>query len=354
LNVLKLVVNDNGGTKVVTDFPLFVNGAQVMSGTTNSYKISDAPFTITEPNDAGYVRSFSGDCNASGIITSMEVNDAKFCVITNNDVGSPVVVPPVPPIIDVTKVPNPLALPAGPGLVEYTYTARNIGTVPMSNVTMVGDTCSPIILKSGDTNGDGKLDVNEVWVHTCSTTLAETHTNTVVATGWANGISSSHSASATVVVGVPLMAPLIHVTKVPSPLTLSAGGGTVTYTEKVTNPGTVSVNNVKLVDDKCAPMKYISGDLNSNGQLESSETWTYTCSQNLTKTTTNTAIASGDANGFSVKDVAIATVVVAGVAPALPKTGFSPQANVAPWAVAVISLFSTLALLLVAQKKQKV
>ena len=195
----------------------------------------------------------------------------------------------------------------------------------VTNVTMVGDTCSPIVRVSGDTNGDNKLDVNEVWVHTCTTTLTATHTNTVVATGWANGISAVDIASATVVVGAPVVPPLIHVTKIPSPLALSAGGGMVTYTERVTNPGTVALSGVGLMDDKCAPLQYVSGDTNGDSLLQPSETWTYTCRTNLLASTTNTAVASGTANGITVRDFAVATVIVA--APSLPRAGFPPVEN---------------------------
>jgi hypothetical protein len=183
-------------------------------------------------------------------------------------------------------------------------------------------------LASGDTNGDAILQVNETWVYRCSTTLAETHTNTVTATGWANGISTTDIASATVVVGEPIIPPLIHVTKVPDPLAFLAGGGLVTYTEKITNPGTVALSSVALTDDKCAPVKFISGDTNGDSLLDPAETWVYTCTTKLTQTTTNTATASGMANGMTVRDFAIATVVVASRAvPALPKTGFDPSAN---------------------------
>ncbi|PIR13817.1 hypothetical protein COV49_00860, partial [Candidatus Falkowbacteria bacterium CG11_big_fil_rev_8_21_14_0_20_39_10] len=111
-------------------------------------------------------------------------------------------VPPVPPLIDIVKVPSPLALPNGPGTVKYIYTLRNIGTVPVSNITMVGDTCSPIALILGDTNTDAKLDTNETWVYTCSGILTKTHTNIITASGWANGISATDIANATVIVGV--------------------------------------------------------------------------------------------------------------------------------------------------------
>lgn len=328
INVVKMVINDNGGTKTVADFPLFVNGTLVVSGVTNTFRAPAAAYTITETSDPRYTRTFSGDCDINGQI-GLSPGDNKFCIITNNDIGAPAIVPPVPPLIDVVKVPSPLALPNGPGPVTYTYTLRNIGTVPVSNITMVGDTCSPIVLISGDTNADQKLNVNETWIYRCTTTLSATHTNTVTATGWANGITAVDIASATVVVGLPIVPPLIHVTKIPKPLALTAPGETVTYTETVTNPGTVPLSNVLITDDKCAPLKYISGDANGDSKLDANETWVYTCLTKLTKTTTNTVTASGQANGLTATDFAIATVVVS--VPGLPHAGLPPQDKGNPW-----------------------
>ncbi|MBI2473063.1 DUF3494 domain-containing protein [Candidatus Uhrbacteria bacterium] len=326
ITVVKTVINDNGGTGTINDFPLFVNDHTVLSGVTYNYPTIEggALFTVRETEDSGYTQTFSGDCDANGELT-LNSGEQLTCVITNDDIGEPAAVPPVPPLIDVVKVPSPLALPDGSGLVQYTYTLRNIGTVPVTDITMVGDTCSPIGFESGDTNNDEALDVNETWVYQCSIILSETHTNTVVATGWANGISTSDIASATVVVGEELVPPLIHVTKVPNPLALLAGGGTITYTETITNPGTESLSDVTLTDDKCSPMNFVSGDTNDDNLLDPSESWVYTCDSTLTKTTTNTATATGSANGFTVRDTAIATVIVAmGSVPSLPNAGFFP------------------------------
>ncbi len=323
INVVKTVINDSGGTKTVADFPLFVNGTLVVSGMTNIFPAPAPVYAITETSNTQYAQTFSGDCDATGHI-GLTPGDNRFCIITNNDIGAPIIAP-VPPLIDVVKVASPLALPLGPGPVTYTYTLRNIGTVPVTNITMVGDTCSPIMLASGDTNGDSKLDVNETWVYHCSTTLMQTHTNTVVATGWANGISAVDIASATVIVGLPVVPPLIHVTKIPNPLALSSVGGMVTYTERVSNPGVVALMNMRLTDDKCTPLQYISGDMNADNKLDVNEIWVYTCQSNLTRTTTNTAVATGDANGLTARDFAIATVVVAD--PGFPNTGFAPASD---------------------------
>ncbi len=330
ITVVKTVINDNGDNKAYSDFPLFVNGIPVASGISNDFPAPAGVYAVTETNAANYKHTFSGDCDATGRL-NLNPGDVKFCILINDDIGAPILVPPVPPLIDVVKVPSPLALPGGPGPVSYTYTLRNIGTVPVTNIAMVGDSCSPITLLSGDTNADAKLDVDETWVYRCATTLSQTHTNTVVATGWANGLIASDIATATVVVGAPglpntgvVVPPLIHVTKIPSPLTLTSGGGAVTYTEKITNPGAVPLSNIHLTDDTCSPMQYVSGDTNGDGRLDTNETWTHTCRTNIIKTTANTAVASGEANGLAVKDYAIAIVVVADVVPRLPDTGFVP------------------------------
>ena len=327
ITVVKVVINDNGRTKAIADFPLFVNGTSVASGVTGTFPSPAGVYTVSEEPDINYTRTFSGDCDVNGRL-NLVPGDNKFCIITNDDIAGVPGLPNtgiVPPLMNLVKVANPLALPNGPGPVMYTYTLRNIGTIPVADVTMVGDSCSPVTLVSGDSNHDSKLDVNETWTYSCATTLDKTTTNTVTASGLADGISTVDIATATVIVGAPIIPPLIHVTKVPNPLVLSGGGGMVTYTNIVTNPGVVPLTNVRLTDDTCSSVKYISGDTNRDSKLDSAEAWTYTCSANLTQTTTNTVIAVGEANGITQRDLAIVTVVVA--VPAFPNTGLPSASN---------------------------
>jgi len=86
LTVVKVVINDNGGEMQVSDFPLFVGQQQVTSGESNSF--SPGSYAVSETGAAGYVASFSGDCDASGIV-SLESGDQKTCTITNDDVAPP-------------------------------------------------------------------------------------------------------------------------------------------------------------------------------------------------------------------------------------------------------------------------
>ncbi len=247
---------------------------------------------------------------------------------------------PIYPLINVTKIPSPLSLPSGPGPVTYTYTVTNIGLVPVSDVTVVDNKCSPENFIDGDDNNNSLLDLDESWVYQCTKTLEETETNTVTACASAGNSSGGgkmcDTANATVVVSAAIIPPLIHLVKVPNVFVLPTGGGAVTYSYAVTNPGTVPLNNVSVVDDKCTglPGRVMGhpGDLNKNDLLESNETWQFTCQTNLTQTTTNIGTAEGHANGLTAIDFAPATVVVA--VPGLPNTGLPPHGTI-PWNIII-------------------
>ena len=217
--------------------------------------------------------------------------------------------PAHPPLINITKVPSPLALTSGSGLVTYTYQVTNIGDQTMSNIRISDDKIDLVSYVSGDTNADNRMQVSESWIYTSQAMLDETTTNTVTARGDAGGMTATDAAYATVSVS-DVVPPLINVIKTPSPLALETGRGLVTYTYRITNPGTEPLSNVKLIDNKINVLNYVSGDANSDDLLQRGETWIYTANTTLNQTTTNMATAAGDANGMTATDIAFATVVV--------------------------------------------
>src|SRR3989344_2596241 len=89
LTVIKQVMNNNGGTKVASDFTIAVSGTNVSpatfggseSGTVVS--MAQGTYSVSETLVAGYTGSFGVDC--SGTIASGE---AKTCVITNTHISS--------------------------------------------------------------------------------------------------------------------------------------------------------------------------------------------------------------------------------------------------------------------------
>ncbi len=78
-------------------FPLFLNGESITSGAT--YERPAGVYTVTETNQANYVASFSGACNANGEVTVV-VGLTANCTITNTYV----VPPPTVGTVTVTKV----------------------------------------------------------------------------------------------------------------------------------------------------------------------------------------------------------------------------------------------------------
>jgi hypothetical protein len=91
ITVIKTVINDNGGTAVISDFDLFVAGTQVVSGVANSFE--PGAYHVSETNLPGYVAgSWGGDCSINGNIT-LGAGEHLVCTITNNDIPPP---PPPP------------------------------------------------------------------------------------------------------------------------------------------------------------------------------------------------------------------------------------------------------------------
>jgi parallel beta-helix repeat protein len=83
LTIIKSVINDNGGTKVVGDFPLFIDGFSVMSGVASTTSVG--AHTVSETPQAGYTAGvWSGDCATDGTIT-LAPGQVATCTITNDD-----------------------------------------------------------------------------------------------------------------------------------------------------------------------------------------------------------------------------------------------------------------------------
>jgi hypothetical protein len=97
LIVKKVVINDNGGSKIATDFGFQVNGGAVTSFIQstdtlhgeNALTVNAGTFTVTEPAVAGYATTYN---NCSNVAIS--VGGTATCTITNNDVQQGGVIAP--------------------------------------------------------------------------------------------------------------------------------------------------------------------------------------------------------------------------------------------------------------------
>jgi predicted ribosomally synthesized peptide with SipW-like signal peptide len=86
LTVTKVVVNNNGGNNVVSDFQLFVDDGFVSTAFVSGVQ-AELPlgtYNVTEAGSDGYEATFSGDCDAEGAVT-LDPNVPKQCTITNTE-----------------------------------------------------------------------------------------------------------------------------------------------------------------------------------------------------------------------------------------------------------------------------
>ena len=151
--------------------------------------------------------------------------------------------------------------------------------------------CDPAYVDGDD--GDGLLQPDELWRYECvgiALTKADTtngvdvlNTVTVTANGvLPGGARSEESVEAQDTARTQVITPNLVLTKTPS-ATLVRPGTDVTYTYEVTNTGDpVGLFPLDLVDDRCAPVEYVSGDLApANGFIDGGETWQFSCTETL-------------------------------------------------------------------------
>ena len=183
--------------------------------------------------------------------------------------------------------------------VTYTYELGNVGATNYRGPAahdgwIVDDKCTPRYV-SGDTDEDLVMTPGEVWVFECTAVLTGTTTNTASTPTSPTPITpfipenpdeSGPPAALSTQETVEVIDKGISLTKSASAPGASVvdgalsvrSGETVTYTYDVTSgAATTGMRVVSLVDDKCTPVEYKSGDTNANGLVDPSETWRYEC-----------------------------------------------------------------------------
>ena len=202
------------------------------------------------------------------------------------------------PAIAIVKTVDP-AIFSAPGTATYTYSVTNTGNVVLTSVVVTDDNATPgdasddflATYVSGDTDADNKLDLTEVWTFTATRAI----TQEMVDAGTA--ITNLATASSSEATSLPEDAtisfeqtPGIAIVKTVDPALFSAPG-TATYTYTVTNTGNVVLTSVVVTDDNATPgdasddflATYVSGDTDTDGQLDLTETWVFTATRAITQ-----------------------------------------------------------------------
>ena len=147
---------------------------------------------------------------------------------------------------------------ADPGeLISYSFTVTNEGNVSLTNVSVTDPLpgLSAITFDGGDTDGDGELDVDEIWTYsaTYAVTQADIDAGNVVNTATADSDESDPDEDDNT---EPLpQNPALAVDKALTDnadedgSTTVSVGDTLEYTITATNTGNVTLNNVTVSDD---------------------------------------------------------------------------------------------------------
>ncbi len=206
-----------------------------------------------------------------------------------------------PTLAEVTPVPTP----ANDTTPDYTFSSDEAGTISYS-----GD-CSSATTAATATN-------NTVTFNALSVAI---HNNCGISVTDAAGNQSFELAVTSFEVTTPPVPPTSGTRSIfthPAiELTVSSVGGVlvngqapVTFTYSAFNRGDVELNTVSITSDLCSTPTFTGGDVDSDGLLDLTEVWTFTCDASVTATVTNNASVNGQFNGATVSDPASTVVVV--------------------------------------------
>ena len=276
---------------------------------------------VVEPGDGDIL---TNEVTASGIGADSQesVEDSASCETTI-----------LRPAIDIVK--------DGPSLahvgdeITYTLTVTNIGNTPLHNVVVSDPLCDAAPVLTGGDDGDGILQLDETWTLSCTHVVAEADGDPVPNTATVVGEDSLETqVEASDDHVVDIISPAIAIVKT-SDVLIASPDQEVTYTMVVTNTGDTPLANVTLSDPLCGSVEFVDGDVNEDGLLDLTESWTYTCSAILFEPVplgtavapvTNTATVQGtDVLGLTVAadDSVTVTPVLAEPPQTMPKTGSS-------------------------------
>ena len=181
---------------------------------------------------------------------------------------------------------------------------------------------------SGDTDGDGKLDVGETWTYSASYTVQQSDIDT---NGGGDGdidntatADSDQTGPDTADASVPVeQTPALSITKVVHDVdgdttapVADAAGDVVTYTITVANTGNQTLTGVTVTDTLDPAVSFVSGDTDTDGKLDVGEIWTYSASYTVQQSDIdtngggdgdidNTATADSDQTGPDSADVSV-------------------------------------------------
>ena len=293
----------------------------LVSGDSNTNNVLDvgetwtysASYTVTQANiDAG-----------TSLVNSVSVTTAQIPTPVTSSATTTVTRTPA---MTVNKT-TPTTSISAPGVINYSIVVRNTGNVTLTGVapvdTLPNGSNGTVTLVSGDTDGDGQLDVGETWTYSASYTATQANIN--AGTALVNNVSVTTTQIPTPVTSSATttitQSAAMTVAKSTTTTTIAAPG-TINYTIVVTNTGNVALTGVTPVDTlpggANGTVTLVSGDTNTNNVLDIGEAWTYSASYAATQANINAGTAL--VNNVSVTTTQITTPVTSSATTTIVRT----------------------------------
>ena len=183
-------------------------------------------------------------------------------------------------------------------VIHYNIVVTNTGSEALTSVTVSDPYVTDMTYVSGDLNTNNVLDVLEVWTYSASHTVTAAEFYSLGGgDGHLENTATADSAetdpvSDSAIVDIQEVRSLaIDKTGTVPGGTANVAGETITYTYVVTNTGNAAIANVVVRDDNATPgntgddfnATYVSGDTDSDGLLDVTESWNYTSTRNVTQ-----------------------------------------------------------------------
>jgi uncharacterized repeat protein (TIGR01451 family) len=177
---------------------------------------------------------------------------------------------------------DPLIVTAADEEITYTLTLQNTGNVTLTGITLT-DTPDLVWTLSGDLDGDGNLDIDEIWEYTATYTVTQADIDSGGPIHAEVMVDTNEGESETVQVDVTVTHnPSMNITADTDVTSVNAAGDVITYTVYLDNTGNIDLTNVD-VSNSDVPLIYASGDTDLDGELGIDEVWVYTGSYSVTQ-----------------------------------------------------------------------
>jgi uncharacterized repeat protein (TIGR01451 family) len=183
-------------------------------------------------------------------------------------------------------------------IINYTIDVSNAGTLALHNVVVTDPFVSNLAAvdldndtyNDGDINEDGILDLTETWHYTATHAVTQLELDAGVPIDNIAAVTTTEGATDDDVASIDvLQKPHLDVEK--TGVWVDAGdmdgyatlGEQINFTVTVLNDGNVTLHGLALTDAQLGVggLTYQMGDINSDGELDVGETWTYTGSHTI-------------------------------------------------------------------------